>query len=34
MYGQEPLGGEALYIGSPVSEGDIEKKNQQGDNDQ
>lgn len=32
MNGQEPMGGEAFDIGSPVSEGDIKEKNYKGDN--
>jgi hypothetical protein len=31
MNSQEPLGGEALYISSPVPEGDIQQENKDGD---
>ncbi len=33
MNGQKPLGGEAFHIGSPVSKGDIQDKNKDGNKD-
>jgi hypothetical protein len=31
MYCQKPLQGESIHIGTPVSEGDIHKQNNQAD---